>query len=162
MQNCSFNLFHIPDLILYLLKTLKRVWYSDFHRGYRKTFKKIGITEDLFSLGFTSVMSLIPLEENQLMEVGVQNTLWKDAGHRSSLSGRCYEQVLDILIIFTANINPLKINERNVRKRCDIYLKLTIKAPERRHWRRSNTFIVNFDYVLPHFSLVLLLLTLNW
>ena len=106
MQNCSFKLFHIPDLILYSLKTLKRVWSSDDHRGYRKT-----------------------LEEDQLMEADVQNTLWKDAGHRSSLSGRCYEQVLDILIIFTANINLLKINERNVRKRCDIYLKLTIKAP---------------------------------
>ena len=106
MQNCSFKLFHIPDLILYSLKTLKRVWSSDVHRGYRKT-----------------------LEEDQLMEADVQNTLWKDAGHRSSLSGRCYEQVLDILIIFTANINLLKINERNVRKRCDIYLKLTIKAP---------------------------------
>ena len=106
MQNCCFKLFHIPDLILYSLKTLKRVWSSDVHRGYRKT-----------------------LEEDQLMEADVQNTLWKDAGHRSSLSGRCYEQVLDILIIFTANINLLKINERNVRKRCDIYLKLTIKAP---------------------------------
>ena len=128
MQNCSFKLFHIPDLILYSLKTLKRVWSSDVHRGYRKTFKKIGITEDLFPLGFTSVRSLIPLEEEQLMEADVQNTLWKDAGHRSSLLGRCYEQVLDILIIFTANINLFKINEKNVRKRCGIYLKLTIKA----------------------------------
>ena len=96
------------------------------------------------------------------MEADVQNTHWKDAGHRPSLSGRYQKEVLDILIIFTGNINLLKINERNVRKRCEIYLKLTIKAPERRHWRRSGIFIVNFDYVLPHFSLVLLLLTLNW
>ena len=29
----------------------------------------------------------------------------------------------------------------------EICLKLTIKTPERRHWRRSCVFIVNFDYI---------------
>ena len=38
--------------------------------------------------------------------------------------------------------------------------KLTVKTPERRHWRRSVVFTVNFEYIL-HVFLVLLLLTLN-
>ena len=31
-----------------------------------------------------------------------------------------------------------------------MYSKLTIKTPERGHWRRSGVFIVNFDYI-SHF-----------
>ena len=33
---------------------------------------------------------------------------------------------------------------RNTRTRCGICLKLIIKTPERRHWRCSGVFIVNF------------------
>ena len=39
----------------------------------------------------------------------------------------------------------LKVNNRNTRTRCEIYSKLTIKKPERRQWRRSGIFIVNFE-----------------
>ena len=39
-----------------------------------------------------------------------------------------------------------KVNNRNTRKRCEISSNLTIKAPERRQWRRSGVFIVNFEY----------------
>ena len=38
--------------------------------------------------------------------------------------------------------------------------KLTIKAPEQHHWRRSGIFIVNFEHI-SHLVLVFLLLTLN-
>ena len=38
--------------------------------------------------------------------------------------------------------------------------KLTIKAPERRLWRRSGVFIVNFQHI-SHLDLVFLLLTLS-
>ena len=38
----------------------------------------------------------------------------------------------------------LKVNNRNTRTRCEICSKLTKKITERRHWRRSGTFIVNF------------------
>ena len=38
--------------------------------------------------------------------------------------------------------------------------KLTVKTPERRHWRRSGIFIVNFNHI-SHFFLEFLLLTLN-
>ena len=41
----------------------------------------------------------------------------------------------------------LKVNNRNTRLRCEICSKLTIMTPERRHWRRSGVFIVNFEHV---------------
>ena len=53
-----------------------------------------------------------------------------------------------------------KVNNRNSRTRCRICSKLTIKTPERRYWRRSGVFIVNFKQI-SHFALVFLLLTLS-
>ena len=38
--------------------------------------------------------------------------------------------------------------------------KLTIKTPVRRHWRRSDVFIVNLEHI-SHLGLVFLLLTSN-
>ena len=46
-----------------------------------------------------------------------------------------------------------KVNNRNTRTRCEICSKLTIKTPERRHWRRSGVFIVNFEHI-SHLVLV--------
>ena len=54
----------------------------------------------------------------------------------------------------------LKVNIRNTRIKCEICSNLTIKTPERRHWRRSGIFIVNFEHI-SHLVLALLLLTLN-
>ena len=50
------------------------------------------------------------------------------------------------------NNNPasnymFKVNNRNTRTNCDICSKLTIKTPERCHWRRSGVFIVNFEHI---------------
>ena len=53
-----------------------------------------------------------------------------------------------------------KVNNRNTRTRCEICSKLTIKIPERHHWRRSSIFIVTSEHIL-HLVLVLLLLTLS-
>ena len=59
-----------------------------------------------------------------------------------------------------ANIYLFKINNLSARIKCEIYSKLTVKTPERRHWRRSVVYTVNFEHIL-HVFLVLLLLTLN-
>ena len=53
-----------------------------------------------------------------------------------------------------------KVNNKNIRRRCEICSKLTIKTSERRHWGRSSVFIVNFEYI-SHLVLVFLLLTLS-
>ena len=58
-------------------------------------------------------------------------------------------QFSDVTIIFwfpkvlntiSANIFLFKVNERNTRKRCEIFSKLTIKTPERRQRRRVKIF----------------------
>ena len=53
-----------------------------------------------------------------------------------------------------------KINSRNTRTRSEICTKFTITTPERRHWRLSSVFIVNFEHI-SHLVLVFLLLTLS-
>ena len=53
-----------------------------------------------------------------------------------------------------------KINNRSTRTRCETCSKLTVKTPERRQWRRSDFFIVNFEQN-SHIVLVFLLLTLS-
>ena len=45
-----------------------------------------------------------------------------------------------------ADIYLFKVNSRTPKKG-EIYLKLTIKAPEQRHWRCSTVFIVNFEHI---------------
>ena len=71
-----------------------------------------------------------------------------------------YIFILSRYYIVPAGIYLLKVNNRNTRTRCKICLKLTIKTPERRHWRRSGVFIVNIEHI-SHFVIVFLLLTLN-
>ena len=56
----------------------------------------------------------------------------------------------NIFLPYPANIYLFKVNNRNIRKRCETRLKLTIKTPERELW----TYI-------SQFFLVFLLLTLN-
>ena len=54
----------------------------------------------------------------------------------------------------------LKINNRNTKTRCEMCSELTLKIPERRHWRRSGVGTVNFE-LISHLDLVFLLLTLS-
>ena len=75
--------------------------------------------------------------------------------HISSMSTR----------LLTPSQNPtgnhmFKVNNRNTRTKYKICSKLTIKIAERRHWRRSSIFIVNFEHI-SHLVLVFLLLTLR-
>ena len=59
-----------------------------------------------------------------------------------------------------AGIYLLKVNIKNTRARYKIGSKLTIKTPERRQWRRSGVFIVNFEPI-SHLIQVFLFFTLN-
>ena len=72
-----------------------------------------------------------------------------------------HSMFLPCKLCIPAGIYLLKDNLRNTRTRCEICSKLTVKTPERRHWRHSGVFIVNFEHI-SHLALVfLLLLTLN-
>ena len=65
-----------------------------------------------------------------------------------------------ISVIYPVGNYMLKVNNRNTRTRCEIHSKLIIKTTERRHWPRSDVFIVNFEYIW-HFVQVFLWLTLS-
>ena len=62
-------------------------------------------------------------------------------------------------VAYPANTYLFKVNNRNTRKRYEIWTKLTIKISERHQWRRSGVF-VNFEHVSQLF-LMFLLLNLN-
>ena len=47
----------------------------------------------------------------------------------------------------------LKVDNKNTRAGCEICSKLAIKTPERRRWRHSGVFIVNFEHI-SHLVLV--------
>ena len=51
----------------------------------------------------------------------------------------------------------LKVNNRNIATKCEIYLKLTIRHKNDVNWRRSGVFIVNLEHI-SHLFLVCLLL----
>ena len=61
---------------------------------------------------------------------------------------------------FPADIYLFKANNGNTEAKCEVCSKLTIKTPERRHWRRSGVFIVKFEQI-SYTDLVFPWLTLN-
>ena len=66
----------------------------------------------------------------------VKRSSWKTSGNTSQLTFTCSKSAIEALS-----------------KGCKLYSKLTIKTPERRHWRRSGVFIVNFNHIShPFFS----------
>ena len=65
-------------------------------------------------------------------------------------------QFIHSFIFYPPGKCMFKVSNRNT---CKICSKLTIKTPERRHWRRSGVFIVDFEHI-SHFFLVFLLLTM--
>ena len=81
------------------------------------------------------------------------------------------------MVIIPVGIYLPKVNNRNIRTRCELCSKLTIITPERCQWRRSGVFIFNFEHISRQWGrsdvfilkferisclvLVFLLLTLN-
>ena len=64
------------------------------------------------------------------------------------------------LIKTPASFYLIKVNNGNIKTLFEICSKLTLKAVEQCHWRRSDVFIVNFEQP-SHIALVFPLLTLN-
>ena len=67
---------------------------------------------------------------------------------------------MQLLVVMLACTYLLKLNNRKTRTRCELCSKLTLKTPERRQWRLSGVFIVNFEHI-SHLALLPLLLILN-
>ena len=64
----------------------------------------------------------------------------RSSNHRKLAT--CHEQ--DLILSRTC---PVNIYLKNTWKRYEICLKLTIKTPERRQWRCSGVFVVNFENI---------------
>ena len=72
-----------------------------------------------------------------------------------------FHKFLKTPVLFSLDITGnYMFKRRNIRARCEICSTSTIKTPERRHWRRSGVFIVNFEHT-SHLVIVFLLLTLS-
>ena len=71
----------------------------------------------------------------------------------------CKNSILDVLVgykpllrfpqvwFFPAAHYMLRVNNRNIRARCEICSKLTIKTPDQRQWRRSGVFTINLEHI---------------
>ena len=63
------------------------------------------------------------------------------------------------MLVYPAGIWKLKVNKKkNTRTTREVSSELTVKTPERRQWRRSGVFTVNFEHI-SHLVLMFLLLT---
>ena len=88
----------------------------------------------------------------------IENETFHSTSHKTKKQKKRSKNIIQLHN--PAGIYLLKANNRNTRTRREICSKLTINTPERRHWRRSDIFIVNFEHI-SHLVLVFLLLTLN-
>ena len=77
----------------------------------------------------------------------------------STQMGSCFCQ-RNLMKFIPANIYLFKVSSTNIRKRCEICSKLTIKTSEWRWWRGSDVFKDNFEYT-SHLFLVFLFMSLN-
>ena len=48
---------------------------------------------------------------------------------------------------YPANIYLFKFSNRNIRKRCEMCSKLTLKTPEQHQWHRSGFFMFNVEHI---------------
>ena len=62
-----------------------------------------------------------------------------------------HSEQVSIVVTVTRQTYLFKINNKNIRKRCEIWLKLTIKPFKRRQRRRSGVSTVNFQHILHFF-----------
>ena len=48
---------------------------------------------------------------------------------------------------YPGGIYMFKVNNKNIRTRCEICSKITVKIPERRQWHCFGVFIVHFEHI---------------
>ena len=98
--------------------------------------------------------SVFPVFSLTMRKYGSEKTTYLDTFHAVH-----FHAFSNTRSLYQINIYLFRSKKRNTRKSCEICSKLTIKTLERRQWRRSGIFIVNFEHIL-HLFLVFLLLTL--
>ena len=100
------------------------------------------ISDDLYHFQFVGQLSLNVLSQVRTIQQKnddifhiLRNVLTLHGTERNkNLKGKSVKKIYR-MIVYPVGIYLLKVNNRNSRKRCEICSKLTIKTPERRHWR---------------------------
>ena len=98
----------------------------------------------------------IPRElDNQFFKIQMRNIYYQYSEQKRNWTETWRKEKLQ-----PAGIYMLKVNNKNIRTRCEICSELTIKKPERCQWSCSGVFILNFEQ-FSHLVLVFLELTLS-
>ena len=99
---------------------------------------------------------------NNICKCNTYFRLTKITEHPAMLSTKLISRYATITVKATlpAGIYLFKVNNGNAGAMYEICSKSTIKTPERCHWHRTGTCIVNFEQIL-HIALMFSLLTLN-
>ena len=103
------------------------------------------------------------LQANGVIESIVKEVIKKQLRNAAKRKGGEQMQMMQMIGLIrpiVGGIYLLNVMNRNSRTRCEICSKPKIIIPERRQWRRSVIFFVNFEYI-SRFVLVFLLLTFN-
>ena len=140
------SMFVISNLVWAL--NYSKVIFIFFHSRFQLLPEKLAGQER------TSKMPISFITLTYFMPIVVFKTPWNNQKTKDFLFSAGIERDWPV------NIYLLKFNNRNTRKRCEICSKLSIKTPERRQWRRSGVFTVNFEHI-SHLFLMFSLLTLN-
>ena len=131
-SNKCFYLLVSPLILSKVPILMETPWYRFFECAYCVKSKQKRLPLERYANFFTSTLS----------KVHWLQLAWVSSCH------------------FSAGNYMFKVNNKDTRTACEICSKLTIKTPERHHWRSSDVFIVNFERI-SHLLLVFLLLTLS-
>ena len=117
--------------------------------------KQCSLFEDQKLLYFSRLVPDTPISNPQKMKTSLEMKI-----SLLMVTKKCFfiETLFFVLAVISnpSNIYLFKVNIRNMRRRCEICSELTIKTPERRHWRRFGVIIVNWAYfsAFPSISIV--------
>ena len=141
-------------------KHQKTFRFSDIFRGYRKaTLGCNGLKKNETCLSEweiwnnAPVFTFVSLDISGFIHITGKGKCIQEPCQASMMEPFALKHYLFLLEVsskmFDRNFYPtgiylLKVDNRNSRTRCEIWSKLALKTPERRHWRRSGVLIVNF------------------
>ena len=92
----------------------------------------------------TDYVSVNPFQPSVTIHIETSHSIWI-SNWRTCITWSVYIEIMGIWKKLDATpvaIYLLNVNNKNIRTRCVICSKLTVKTPERRHW-----YIVNFQHI---------------
>ena len=116
-------------------------------------FLKSSKAFSVFLSWFIQVFSSL-IKKKLQFPVSQYKVFWKTSTNEYFSDSKCCHLVFLVRHATPVNIYLFQIKSRNARKKGGICSTLTIKTPERRYWRHSGVFIVNFEHISHLFSSV--------